>query len=89
MLAREKAAMGELIFLQPPTKDMVKGAVSAGFYVHKTNERQNPCLQLRTVKELMEGKGIEPPTSAASVDATFKKAPQSKKKHGAQAELGV
>ena len=78
-----------LISLQPPTKEMVAEAVSTGFYVHKTNAQQYPKLQLRTVKELMEGKGIEPPTSAASVDATFKKAPQSKKKHGAQAELGV
>ena len=49
----------------------------------------NPRLQLRTVKELMEGKGIERPTSAASLDDTFKKAPESKKKHGEQAGLGL
>lgn len=54
----------------------------AGFYEHKTNKQKFPRLQLRTVKELMEGKGIERPTSAASLDATFKKAPESKKKHG-------
>ena len=35
----------------------------------------------------MEGKGIERPTSAASVDETYKKAPESKKKHGYQTEL--
>ena len=35
----------------------------------------------------MKGKGIERPTSAASVDETYKKAPESKKKHGYQTEL--
>ena len=47
----------------------------------------NAGLPVRTVKELMDGKGIERPTSAASLDDTFKKAPESKKKHGHQAEL--
>jgi hypothetical protein len=41
------------------------------------------------VKELMEGKGIERPISAASVDETYKKAPASKKKHGQQIEFNV
>jgi len=31
------------------------------------------------VKELMESKGIERPTSAASLDETFKKAPEQKR----------
>ena len=62
---------------------------STGFYEHKTNRQKFPRLQLRTVKELMEGKGIERPTSAASLDDTFKKAPQSKRKDAEQGELGV
>lgn len=33
---REKAAMGVLISMQPPTRDMVAEAVSASFYEHKT-----------------------------------------------------
>jgi hypothetical protein len=36
----------------------------------------------------MEGKGIERPVNLA-LDDTFKKAPESKKKHGEQKELGV
>jgi hypothetical protein len=36
VLEREKASMGVLISLQPPTRDMVTEAVSAGFYEHKT-----------------------------------------------------
>jgi len=88
-LDREKAAIGILISLQPPTDPMETEAASVGFYEHKTNKQKYPRLQLRTVKELMEGKGIERPTSAAAIEETFKKAPESKKKHGEQKELGV
>jgi hypothetical protein len=89
VLTRERAAIGILISLQPPTGPMETEAASAGFYEHKTNRQKYPRLQLRTVKALMEGKGIERPTSAAASDETFKKAPESKKKHGEQKELGV
>ena len=78
VLDREKAAMGVLISLQPPTKDMVAEAASAGFYEHKTNQRKYPRLQLRTVKELMEGRPIERPSNVAAVDETFEKAPKVK-----------
>ena len=70
----EKAAIGILISLQPATGPMETEAASAR-------------LQLRTVKELMEGKGIERPSTVAATDETFKKAPESKKKHGEQKEL--
>jgi site-specific DNA-methyltransferase (adenine-specific) len=89
VLDREKAAIGVLISLQPPTGPMETEAADVGFYEHKTNKQKFPRLQLRTVKELMEGKGIERPTSAASVDDTFKKAPSSKKKDHEQTGLGL
>jgi len=89
VLDREKAAIGVLISLQPATGPMETEAASAGFYEHKTNKQKFPRLQLRTVKELMEGKGIERPTSAAAIEETFKKAPESKKKHGHQTELTI
>ena len=89
VLDREQAAIGVLISLQPPTKEMVAEAVSTGFYVHKTNAQQYPKLQLRTVKELMEGKGVERPSNVAALDETFKKAPESKKKLGHQKEFGL
>jgi hypothetical protein len=44
-------------------------------------------LQLRTVKEVMEGKGIEKPSGLAARDETFKKAPESKKKQHEQKAL--
>ena len=89
VLDREKAAIGVLISLQPPTGPMEAEAASAGFYTHKTNAQQYPRLQLRTVKQLMEGHGMERPSTVAAVDETFKKAPQSKKKQGHQKEFGL
>ena len=87
VLDREKAAIGILISLQPATGPMETEAASAGFYEHKTNKQKFPRLQLRTVKELMEGKGIERPTTVAATDETFKKAPESKKKQHEQKAL--
>jgi hypothetical protein len=88
-LDREKAAIGIMISLQPATGPMETEAASAGFYEHKTNQQKYLRLQLRTVKELMEGKGIERPSTIAATDETFKKAPESKKKHGEQPALGL
>jgi DNA modification methylase len=87
VLDREQAAIGILISLQPPTGPMETEAASAGFYEHKTNKRKYPRIQLRTVKELMEGRGIERPTTVAATDETFKKAPESKKKQHEQKAL--
>ena len=87
VLDREKAAIGILISLQPATGPMETEAASAGFYEHKTNQQTFPRLQLRTVKELMEGKGIERPSTVAATDETFRKAPESMKKHGEQKAL--
>jgi DNA modification methylase len=89
VLEREKAAMGVLITLQPPTKPMEVEAASAGFYEHKMNQQKYPRLQLRTVKELMDGKAIERPSSVAAVDETFKKAPKSKAKSHEQGGLNL
>jgi DNA modification methylase len=89
VLDREKAAMGVLISLQPATGPMEAEAASTGFYTHKMNQQQYPRLQLRTVKELMEGKGIERPSNVAALDETFKKAPKAKGKAQEQTGLGL
>jgi DNA modification methylase len=88
VLDREKAAIGILISLQQATGPMEAEAASTGFYEHKINKLKYPRIQLRTVKDLMEGKSIERPVNMA-LDATFKKAPESKKKEREQTELGV
>ena len=75
--------------MQPPTGPMEAEAASAGFDAHKKNEQQYPRLQLRTVKELMEGKGIERPSNVAAVDETFRKAPKAKAKGHEQTAMGL
>jgi hypothetical protein len=89
VLDREKAVIGVLISLQPPTREMQAEAASAGFYEHKMNKQKYPRIQLRTVRELMDGKNIERPSNVAAVDETFKKAPKAKAKGGDQAALGL
>jgi DNA modification methylase len=84
---REKAAMGVLISVDEPTDKMYADAAAAGYYAHKLTGKKYPKLQLRSVKELMEGKGIERPSEHAARDETFKKAPKSKKKQHEQKAL--
>jgi len=67
---REKAALGVFITLEPPTREMEKEAVSAGFYRSPGWGRDYPRLQMRTIEELLGGAGIEMPLSSV----TFKQA---------------
>jgi len=80
VVERESAAVGVLISLEEPTQPMRAEAASAGFYDSPGWNRKYPRLQLLTVAELMQGKGIEYPASRApasqGVDVTFKKAPK-------------
>jgi hypothetical protein len=69
------------------TREMQADTASAGFYEHKMNKQKYPRIQLRAVRELMDGKSIERPSNVAAVDERLKKAPESKKKHGEQKEL--
>lgn len=69
---REKAAIGVLITLEPPTRDMKREAVSAGHYDSPGWKRRYPKLQIRTIKELLEGTGIDYPASMHT-NVTFKK----------------
>jgi DNA modification methylase len=87
VVQREKAAMGVLISVDEPTDKMYADAAAAGYYTHKLTGKKYPKLQLRTVKELMEGKGIERPSEHAARDETFKKAPKAKAKGGEQTAM--
>lgn len=87
VLDREKAAIGVLISQRDFSGPMKAEAAGAGFYTHKLTGQKFPKLQLRTIKELMDGKGLDRPSSAAATDETFKKAPKSKKKQAEQDEL--
>jgi hypothetical protein len=68
---REDAQVGVLITLEKPTRPMVSEAASAGFYDSPWGT-DHPKIQVLTIKELLDGKGIDYPRSRGNV--TFKKA---------------
>lgn len=75
VVEREKAAIGVLITLQKPTKDMKKEAATADHY--NSPWGRHPKLQILTVEEILKGKRIDcPPLRHAS--STFKRAPKAK-----------
>jgi len=81
---REKAAMGIFITLEEPTRDMVTEAVSAGFYESPGWGRQFPRIQILTIPDLLNGKGVEMPPERG----TFKQAERVKGESGTE-QLGL
>ena len=89
VVSRENAAIGVLITLQEPTAGMRADAASAGFYTHKLNAMQYPKLQILTIRELLDGRGIARPSSMSLGDETFKRAPKAAIKASGQGDLGL
>jgi DNA modification methylase len=79
VLAREEAPIGVLIMMGEPTGPMRSEAASAGFYNSPGMNKTYPRLQLRTIEELLNGKGLEMPPS----NLTFKRAPKARPGGGA------
>jgi site-specific DNA-methyltransferase (adenine-specific) len=73
VLEREKAALGCLLTLKPPTRPMKEEAAAAGFYTPaQFPESRFPRLQILTITELFAGKQLEYPRWVPP--KTFKKA---------------
>lgn len=70
VIERERAEIGVLITLQPPTKPMKGEAIEAGYYESPWGT-SHPRIQIITIAELLEKKGLDLP--AAKVNVTFKK----------------
>jgi site-specific DNA-methyltransferase (adenine-specific) len=64
VLEREGATLGLFVTLEPPTREMVREAEQAGFYTTPLGNLRIPRLQVRTVGELLEGKGFAIPSAA-------------------------
>ena len=64
------------ISMEAPTKPMLKEAAEAGFYKPPGLQDKYPRIQILTVEELLAGKQVAHPRL---LDATFKKAPKSRK----------
>ena len=80
VVERENAAIGVLITLETPTRDMRKEASAADFYHSDWRETKHSRLQILTIEELMSGKKLDLPVLARTpaTDLTFKKAPKAK-----------
>ena len=83
VVAREQAALGLFISLEPPTRDMRQEAVSAGFYHSPLWERDFPKIQLRTIAEMLAGHGFDLPPGLA-----YPPAPRPRRPQGRQVALG-
>jgi site-specific DNA-methyltransferase (adenine-specific) len=53
---REKAELGIFITLKEPTKPMRTEANQCGLYHHEVMGRDYPCVQIITIKDILEGK---------------------------------
>jgi SAM-dependent methyltransferase len=76
VVEREKAAIGVLITLEEPTRNMKAETAGAGFYESPWHTK-HPRIQVFTIEELLAGKKIDFPPSRDL--RTFKKAPKAKK----------
>ncbi|MBV5307829.1 DNA methyltransferase [Chromatium okenii] len=56
--AREQAVMAFLITLNDPTKDMLDEALAAGIYHYPLLRRDYPCIQIVTIRDMLEQKQL-------------------------------
>ena len=83
-MEREKAEMGLLVTLEPPTEPMVREAASAGFYVPEHfPDREYPRVQIATIEDLLSGNGPDVPRLGLADAPTFRRAPRRRRSEGA------
>ena len=82
-MEREKAEMGLLVTLEPPTGPMVQEAAAAGFYVPEHfPDRQFPRVQIATIEDLLSGNGPDVPRLGLADAPTFRRAPRRRRSEG-------
>jgi DNA modification methylase len=84
VLDREDAAIGALITLEPPSRDMVREAASAGFYHSPWGK--HPRLQIVTVEALLSGTRIDMP-APTQTNVTYKRATRAPVDNAVQTSL--
>jgi site-specific DNA-methyltransferase (adenine-specific) len=72
-ITREKAEIGALVTFTPSTRPMREEAASAGFYTSPMGGKHRR-VQILTIEELLNGKGIDYPARSQRADVTFRKA---------------
>ena len=79
VIERAGAAIGVLISMEPPTKPMRTEAADAGLYEGPWGQKY-PRLQLLTIEDLLNGRGIEmPDLGSLAANVTHKRAPRARK----------
>ena len=74
-MEREKAELGLLVTLEPPSRPMVQEAASAGVYVpERFPDRQFPRVQIATIEDLLNGHGPDLPRLGLADAPTFRRA---------------
>jgi site-specific DNA-methyltransferase (adenine-specific) len=82
---RENAAIGVFITLEPPTKDMEKEALAAGYYTSELWQKDYQRIQILTIAQLLAGADVQMPAA----HGTFKQAQRVRKAEGAQPEMEI
>ena len=71
---KEGAAIGLLITLKEPSKGMMALAIHSEPYKSELWDKEYPSIQIRTVGELLQGKGFDlPPTQSPLKNAQLAK----------------
>ena len=82
-MEREKAELGLLVTLEPPTKPMLQEAMSAGVYVpERFPDRQFQRVQIATIEELLNGAGPDLPRLGLADAPTFRRAARRRRSEG-------
>lgn len=77
VVERERAAMGVLLTMKPPTKPMREEAASAGVYESAWGTATFPRIQIITVGDLLDGRRIDMPYGGRS-NVTHDRAPRAR-----------
>ncbi len=88
-LERENAAVGILITLEPPTREMEIEAVTAGSYHSDVWDKDYPRIQILNIEQLLAGAEVKLPQTPSNATA-FKQAEKAKKDDGSRQQgLGI
>jgi site-specific DNA-methyltransferase (adenine-specific) len=86
VIEREKAEIGVLLSFEEPTAGMRSEAAEAGFY--ESPWGKHPRIQLRTIRELLDGKGIDYP-HVTGANVTLRRAQRARPADAEALELGL
>jgi site-specific DNA-methyltransferase (adenine-specific) len=79
------APIGVFITLEEPSTEMIKEAVTAGFYTSPLWQQKYPRIQIFTIENLLNGAEVKMPPAVGA----FKQAEKIKKIDGVQSELDL